>query len=61
MGLIMLIACIFVPCFAVQASLRCEPEEKRLAWSNHPVAVLDGPESMPRVVASNERAFVNFH
>ena len=52
----MLFACIFVPRFIVQASLRCEPEEKRMAWSNRPVAVLDGPESMPRVIASNERA-----
>ncbi|MGA8271337.1 MAG: DNA polymerase Y family protein [Candidatus Sulfotelmatobacter sp.] len=52
----MLFACIFVPCFVVQASLRVEPEEKRLAWSNRPVAIVDGPESLPRVVASNERA-----
>jgi protein ImuB len=52
----MLFACIFVPCFVVQASLRSEPEEKRLAWSNRPVAVLDGPESLPRVVAANEYA-----
>lgn len=27
-----------------------------MAWSNRAVAVLDGPESMPRVVASNQRA-----
>jgi protein ImuB len=52
----MLFACIFVPRFVVQASLRCEPEEKRQAWSHRPVAVLDGPESLPRVVACNERA-----
>jgi protein ImuB len=56
MGLVMLFACVFVPRFAVQASLRCEPEEKRMAWSNRPVAVLDGPDSLPRVFASNERA-----
>jgi protein ImuB len=52
----MLFACIFVPRFAVQASLRCEPEQKRQAWSHRPVAVLDGPESLPRVFACNERA-----
>jgi protein ImuB len=52
----MLFACIFVPRFAVQASLRCEPEEKRQAWSHRPVAVFDGPESLPRVYACNERA-----
>src|SRR6266571_2028738 len=32
----MLFACIVVPCFVVQASLRCEPEPKRLAWSTRP-------------------------
>jgi len=52
----MLFACIFVPRFAVQASLRCEPEEKRQTWSHRPIAVLDGPESLPRIFACNERA-----
>jgi protein ImuB len=56
MGLVMLFACIYVPHFVVQASLRCEPEEKRTAWSHRPVAILDGPDSLPRVFASNERA-----
>jgi nucleotidyltransferase/DNA polymerase involved in DNA repair len=56
MGLVMLFACIFVPRFAVQSSLRCEPEEWQVAWSNRPVAVLDGPDSLPRVFACNERA-----
>jgi protein ImuB len=51
----MLFACIFVPCFSVQASLRCEPERKSL-WSNCPVAVFDGPDTMPRVFARNEPA-----
>src|SRR5579864_8339205 len=51
----MLVACIFVPCFSVQASLRCEPEPKRL-WRNSPVAVFDGPETMPRVFGRNEPA-----
>jgi protein ImuB len=52
----MLFACIVVPYFVVQASLRCEPEPKRLAWSNRPVAVFDGPDSLPRVFACNENA-----
>src|SRR5258708_22408250 len=52
----MLFACIFVPRFVVQASLRCEPEPKRLAWSDRPVAVFDGPDSLPRIFACNEHA-----
>ena len=30
--------------------------ERSVAWSNRPVAVLDGPDSLPRVFACNERA-----
>ncbi|HEX3104987.1 MAG TPA: hypothetical protein VHQ22_11085 [Terriglobales bacterium] len=56
MGITMLFACVFVPCFAVQASVRCEPEQKRLAWSNRPIAVFDGPDSLPRIFACNEQA-----
>jgi protein ImuB len=52
----MLFACVFVPCFAVQASVRCEPEQKRLAWSNRPIAVFDGPDSLPRIFACNQQA-----
>src|SRR6185312_14371323 len=52
----MLFVCVFVPSFAVQASIRCEPEQKRMAWSNRPIAVLDGPDSSPRVFACNEQA-----
>lgn len=46
-------ACIFVPYFAVQAAMYCEPERK---WRNHPLAILDGPESLPRVFACNPAA-----
>jgi hypothetical protein len=56
MGISNAFACLFVPCFAVQASFRCEPEQKRLAWSNRPIAVFDGPDSLPRVSACNEQA-----
>ncbi len=52
----MLFACIFVPYFVVQAAIRCEPEQKRAAWNNRPVAVFDGPDSLPRVCACNEPA-----
>ena len=52
----MLFVCIFVPCFSVQASLRCEPEQKRILLSSRPVAVFDGPDSLPRIVACNEPA-----
>lgn len=52
----MLFACIFVPYFVVQASLRCDPEQKGLGWSNRPVAIFDGPDSLPRIFACNERA-----
>jgi protein ImuB len=52
----MLFACIFVPCFAVQAALRAEPEAVRRAWNRRPVAVFDGPESLPRIYACNPQA-----
>lgn len=39
-----------------QASLRCEPEQNGIAWSKRPVAVLDGPDTLPRVFACNEEA-----
>lgn len=47
-------ACILVPHFAVQAAIRCEPGGKR-KW-NRPVAILDGPDSLLRVVACNPAA-----
>src|SRR5690242_20429968 len=46
----MLFACLFVPDFAVQAALRVNPPAIQIA---RPVAVLDGPASLPRVVALN--------
>jgi protein ImuB len=52
----MLFACVFVPCFAVQASVRCEPEQRRQSWSKRPIAVFDGPDSLPRIFACNEDA-----
>src|ERR1051326_5479627 len=49
----MLFACLFVPDFAVQAALRLQPEMQLLT---SPVAILDGPATLPRVVALNEAA-----
>lgn len=49
----MLFACLFAPDFAVQAALRFEPEVQLLT---SPVAILDGPATLPRVVALNEAA-----
>src|SRR5579884_1047499 len=45
-------ACIYVPDFPVQAALRLEGKETR----DVPAAILDGPESLPRVFAANELA-----
>jgi protein ImuB len=49
-------ACLFVPDFRVQAVLRLEPETSREILKQSPVAILDGPASLPRVVATNEPA-----
>jgi protein ImuB len=49
-------ACLFAPDFPVQAVLRLEPEDTREVLKQSPIAVLDGPASLPRVVASNEPA-----
>ncbi|MFL6350439.1 MAG: hypothetical protein ACJ74Z_01120, partial [Bryobacteraceae bacterium] len=46
--------CIFVPHFAVQAALRCEPGEQ--CKRDQPVALLDGPDSLLRVCAFNPNA-----
>jgi protein ImuB len=46
-------ACLYIPDFAVQASLLAEPEEARAALKRSPVVVHDGPASLPRVFATN--------
>jgi protein ImuB len=55
-----LYGCIHLPDFSVQASLRAEAslslDEVRTSFANVPVALLDGPESLLKVVACNERA-----
>src|SRR5438552_16788837 len=45
-------ACIYVPDFAVQAAMRHEPGN----LDKQPVAILEGPESLPKVVAVNAAA-----
>ena len=49
-------ACLLIPDFAVQASLILEPREVRTALKQSPLAVLDGPASLPRVFATNQAA-----
>jgi len=55
MGMTMF-CCVFVPNFSVQAALRLEPNATRPVLLQSPVAILDGPDSVLRVFASNERA-----
>jgi len=49
-------ACMFAPDFPVQAALRLEPEDTREVLKQSPIAILDGPASLPRVMAANEPA-----
>src|SRR5262245_19601506 len=49
-------ACMFAPDFPVQAALRLEPEDTREVLKQSPIAILDGPASLPRVMAMNEPA-----
>src|SRR5215468_127529 len=49
-------ACMFAPDFPVQAALRLEPEETREVLKQSPIAILDGPASLPRVMATNAPA-----
>jgi protein ImuB len=51
----MLFGCIHVPDFPVQAALRAEPAAS-ISFQVDPIAVLDGPESLLKVFACNERA-----
>lgn len=48
--------CVLVPNFSVQAALRLEPNATRPLLRQSPVAILDGPDSVLRVFACNERA-----
>ena len=49
-------ACLIVPDFPVQAALRLEPEDTREVLNQSPIAILDGPASLPRVLATNHAA-----
>lgn len=55
-----LFGCIHLPDFPVQATLRGEAslslDEVRASFKSIPIAVLDGPDSLLRVAACNERA-----
>src|SRR5262249_23901110 len=49
-------ACLYLPDFAVQAVLRAQPEHTSLTFDQTPVAVLDGPATMQRVICVNAAA-----
>jgi len=49
-------ACLYVVDFPVQASLLAERAEVREALMQSPLAILDGPANLPRVVATNHAA-----
>ena len=46
-------ACFYIPDFPVQAALLPEPPETRAALRTSPFAILDGPASLPRILATN--------
>lgn len=49
-------ACLFAPEFPVQAALLSEPNDTRDILKRSPVAVLDGPTSLLKVMAVNDAA-----
>src|ERR1700691_4305596 len=49
-------ACLFVPDFAVQAALLSEPGGTREGLKRSPIAVLDGPLNLLKVIALNDAA-----
>jgi protein ImuB len=49
-------ACLLVPDFPVQAALLLEPKDTRELLRRSPMAVLDGPSNLPKVVAVNDAA-----
>jgi protein ImuB len=49
-------ACLFIPDFPVQAALLLESKDSREALKRSPMAVLDGPANLPKVMALNDPA-----
>ncbi|MBS1852820.1 MAG: DNA polymerase Y family protein [Acidobacteria bacterium] len=49
-------ACLLVPDFPVQAALLWEPKDTRESLRRSPIAVLEGPSNLPKVVALNDAA-----
>jgi len=53
---LIMFACLYLPDFYVQAVLRTEREYSSVTFDQTPVAVLDGPATMQRVIALNPAA-----
>lgn len=49
-------ACLFIPDFPVQAALLVEPVDTREILGQSPIAILDGPSNLLKVVALNDAA-----
>ena len=49
-------ACLYVPDFSVQAVVRLEPPSTQEALRRAPVAILDGPANLPKVIGLNDPA-----
>jgi protein ImuB len=49
-------ACLLVPDFPVQAALLLEAKDEAELLRRSPIAVLDGPSNLPRVIALNDAA-----
>jgi protein ImuB len=49
-------ACLYVPDFPVQAAMLTQAPDAREALRKSPIAILDGPANLPRVIALNNPA-----
>ena len=49
-------ACLYLPDFSVQATLRCEPEQRRELLIKSGIVILEGSASNNRVISRNDAA-----
>src|SRR5271169_6111721 len=49
-------ACLLIPDFPIQAALLLEPKDTREVLRRSPMAILDGPSNLLKVVALNDAA-----